>query len=209
MSRVSLGEQPCHARSSSGALQPEEMYALVQDCHNQTGDASTPICCPVQDLLSKVLQSYVAQRVSNSADAEDLVRDILLKTCVELGNLRSAACFWSLLFQIAGNSVSDYWRRQYRATENRPEAEAPRPFEELAAEVIERCLVHTALGDLSPEDQEVVRLHYFEELSSSELGSRLGVSAAAARQRLSRAKRHLRHQLEKRGIGCESDRDSL
>ncbi|MBI3921514.1 MAG: sigma-70 family RNA polymerase sigma factor [Armatimonadetes bacterium] len=159
--------------------------------------------------MSKVLHSYVAQRVSNPDDAEDLARDILLKACVALENLRSPGCFWSLLFQIAGNSVSDYWRRQYRATENRVEVEDPRPFEELAAEVIERCLVHAALGDLSPEDQEVVRLHYFEELSSSELGSRLGTSAAAARQRLSRAKRRLRQQLERRGIGRASERDGL
>ena len=49
----------------------------------------------------------------------------------------------------------------------------------------------TALARLGPDDQEVLRLSIWEELSSDELAIALDVTSAAARQRLARARRRL------------------
>ncbi len=55
----------------------------------------------------------------------------------------------------------------------------------------ERDLVHDALAKLDPADRELIRLHYFEDLSPSEVAARLDISAGNARTRLCRLRKDL------------------
>ncbi len=60
-----------------------------------------------------------------------------------------------------------------------------------------------ALSRLKDRDQEILRLAVWEELSGSEMGTVLGISADAARQRLSEARKRLTREynrLEERQI---------
>lgn len=61
-------------------------------------------------------------------------------------------------------------------------------------------MILEALASLSPGDQEILRLKAWEELSSAEIGSVLGISSAAVDMRLTRAKRRLRRALEAVGF---------
>jgi DNA-directed RNA polymerase specialized sigma24 family protein len=54
-----------------------------------------------------------------------------------------------------------------------------------------------ALGRLEFEDQEILRLAGWEELSPGEIAVVLGISPVAARSRLHRARRRLRAALQR------------
>ncbi len=61
-----------------------------------------------------------------------------------------------------------------------------------------------ALSALGAKDREALVLHYFEDRSYAEMAVTLGVSEAAARQRVSRGLRALGDRLRRRGIGASA-----
>ena len=70
---------------------------------------------------------------------------------------------------------------QYVASEN----------EKISAEA-QRDLVKELLTKLKESDREVITLHYFEEMTSSEIGTYLGVSENTIKSRLHRARQRLK-----------------
>ena len=61
-----------------------------------------------------------------------------------------------------------------------------------------------ALSALGAKDREALVLHYFEDRGYAEMAVTLGVSEAAARQRVSRGLRALGDRLRRRGIGASA-----
>lgn len=101
------------------------------------------------------------------------------------------------LYRIASYEVSTMQRSHRRRTALRSKLNglgtAPQQAPEV--QVVQRAehqAVVEALSGLNEADREVIMLRSYEGLSSEEIGAVLGVSAAAARKRLSRALRRLR-----------------
>ncbi|MEM8713985.1 MAG: sigma-70 family RNA polymerase sigma factor, partial [Planctomycetota bacterium] len=71
----------------------------------------------------------------------------------------------------------------------------------------ERLELHRELveviAELDPEDRDLIVWRYFDEEGNDKIAERLGVSAATARKRLSRALGRLRTQLARTGRGSE------
>jgi len=58
------------------------------------------------------LRNFLMSRVSTPEDADDLLQEILLKTHKNLTSLNEPAKFKSWLYQIARNTLTDYFRKQ-------------------------------------------------------------------------------------------------
>lgn len=71
--------------------------------------------------------------------------------------------------------------------------------EELVVRRAEDDLVLKAMSQLKPDDEELIRLHTWEELSRAELSAILDVSKAAIDMRLSRARKRLARALKSVG----------
>ena len=65
-----------------------------------------------------------------------------------------------------------------------------------AATLDPHSTVHDALARLRPEDQELLRLDAWEDLSSEQIAAVLDITPAAARKRLQRARRRLADALD-------------
>ena len=65
-------------------------------------------------------------------------------------------------------------------------------------------MIDDALASLSRPNRDVIVLRFFEGHSTGEVADRLGLSAAAARQRIARAIGQLRTSLRRRGAGASS-----
>jgi RNA polymerase sigma factor (sigma-70 family) len=135
------------------------------------------------------LKRYLSQRIGNRAEAEDLSQEIYLRLLrIERKDLiRSPE---ALLFRMASNAVYE-WRLLAR---NRL-PHGPTELEELesldsepADDIWRRELAHAltaALERLSPKCRAAVLLHRREQLTYSEVGVRLGISAAMVKKYLS------------------------
>lgn len=58
------------------------------------------------------LRNFLVSKVSTPEDAEDLLQEILIKTHTNLKNLKDPEKFKSWLYQIARNTIIDYYRKQ-------------------------------------------------------------------------------------------------
>ncbi len=105
-------------------------------------------------------------------------------------------------------------REQLRRTRRRPEAEldaaaeikfARQPEEQRRFEI--RRDLSLVLQQLPSEQQEVVRLHFVEELSFEEIGHKVGASVGAVRVRAHRGYTALRKLLSAGNISDEIDID--
>jgi len=60
------------------------------------------------------LKRFLHTKVSNEADVEDLLQDILIKTYNNLNVVKNQKSIKSWLFQIANNTIIDYYRKKSR-----------------------------------------------------------------------------------------------
>jgi RNA polymerase sigma-70 factor (ECF subfamily) len=145
----------------------------------------------------------------NEADAEDVAQEALLKAFRHIREFRAEARFSTWLIQIAINESRMHRRRQhpdimepiadYRDEEGNY---TPRDFadwREIPSETLERKEIRQklaeALAALGAKYREVFVLRDMQHLSIEETAKTLGISAAAVKTRLLRARLMLRDML--------------
>jgi RNA polymerase sigma-70 factor (ECF subfamily) len=145
----------------------------------------------------------------NEADAEDAAQEAFLKALTHIEQFRAEAQFSTWLIQIAVNEARMRLRRErQRGMEpivDREDEEGnytPRDFadwREIPSEALERSEVRSALAkaleSLSRAYREVFVLRDVEHLSIAETAQALGISQAAVKTRLLRARLMLRDLL--------------
>lgn len=148
--------------------------------------------------------------LKNREDAEDAAQETAFKAFRHLGQLHSEANFKSWLLQIAMNEARVRLRRKRRhpceSLEGAEEGEegdfAPREFadwREIPSEALEqkelRQKLQEALNRLPPHYRQVFLLRDVEHMSEKEAADVLGVTTAAVKTRLRRARLQLRETL--------------
>lgn len=105
------------------------------------------------------------------------------------------------LYRVASNTVLSTYRSNARSRERVEKlAREQRSHEPAADETIgvkeDLGGAFRALATLPPDDQEIIMLAAYEELSYAEIGEVLGISAGAARTKLYRARQQFRIAFE-------------
>lgn len=146
----------------------------------------------------RVILAYALRRVSDPEDAADILAETFLvawRRCAEVP-AGSDARLW--LFGVARRTLANQRRGEIRRTRlterlrsdfaaaDLLQAPPPEQGDEVALATLAR---------LDPADQEILRLTAWEELTPTQAGRVLGLSAVAARSRLHRARRRLRREL--------------
>jgi RNA polymerase sigma-70 factor, ECF subfamily len=137
--------------------------------------------------------AYIARRVRDRHQAEDLTADAFREALAGLGKFEwRGAPFSAWLLRIASRVVADHYKRSGRESGN-PVDEPER----LAPQEIERQLILFQLVDRLPDAQSrVIRLRFVEQKSIREIAQVLGRSEGAVKQLQLRAIENLRAQLE-------------
>jgi RNA polymerase sigma-70 factor (ECF subfamily) len=131
----------------------------------------------------------------NSADAEDAVQEAFLRVLRHRDTLDEIRDQRVWLIRIVWNIVLDRKRRAKTRPETDDVAELARvlPSDGLTAEEIAAAAQHHAhvlacIEQLPPKERQVLMLSAFEELSSVEIASVLGITESSVRSRLFRAR---------------------
>ncbi|MEW6638516.1 MAG: sigma-70 family RNA polymerase sigma factor [Actinomycetota bacterium] len=148
-------------------------------------------------LVARVLYPYARREIS----VEDLVQETFLRAYDRLETYNPDYRFKTWLLAIANNLGVDTLRRRRETVEFNPEVHASttRGPDTDAVEAERSRGVRDAVLEL-PETYAVpLILRYSEDLSYAEMAEVLGVSVAAVKSRLFRARQMLAERLEERG----------
>ena len=97
-----------------------------------------------------------------------------------------------VLFGIAKNVLRNHDRSAFRSSSLLGVLQLERNYESQN----NASAIHEALGQLGPDDREVLLLTYWDGFSSTEVSDLLNTSATAVRMRLHRARKALSRLLE-------------
>ncbi|MBI4199694.1 MAG: sigma-70 family RNA polymerase sigma factor [Chloroflexi bacterium] len=143
---------------------------------------------------------YIAAKVGNAADGEELASDVFLRALEHVDSYRwRGVPMEAWLFRIAHNLVVDHLRRNaHRRTvpveEASTVASAEDPVRE-ALRTLDREELLRAMGSLTEGQREVVMLRFFGELTSAEAGAVMKRGDGAVRELQSSALKKLRRVL--------------
>ena len=146
------------------------------------------------------LQRFIARRVQNEYDAEDLLQNIFCKIHDRIDDLRDETKVHAWVYQIARNSIIDYYRAQKTSPELNDVADdtlsAMDAEPDLSLEVV-GC-IKTIIDNMPEKYRGAIVMTEFEEISQKALAERLGLSLSGAKSRVQRGRAKLRELL----LGC-------
>ncbi len=158
---------------------------------------------------NRKLFGFIRGRVSNPADAEDILQDVWYQLS-RVGNIDSIEQISGWLFRVARNRLTDDYRKQKpdliedQAYENDDEdlylkdilmADSPSPEEENLKELFWEELFE-ALGELPENQRNIFVWNELEDQTFQEIADRTGTNIKTLISRKRYAVQHLRERLE-------------
>lgn len=152
--------------------------------------------------LGRAVSAYVGRRVSNAADRDDIVQEVLLRVHRGVGGLADQTRPGPWIYGIARNTVVDHWRRKARRAEaavESAEAEAadiPDVADEDGLQQALAAFVAGRIAALPSPYRETLTLTELQEIKQADAAAMLGVSLPAIKSRVLRGRALLRAALE-------------
>jgi RNA polymerase sigma factor (sigma-70 family) len=145
--------------------------------------------------------AYALPRSAGSEDAADIVAETFLVAWRRIEDAPDGGEGRLWLYGIARRTLANQQRGERRRTRlsGRLRAELAVALEASSQPSSRGAALIRVLGRLRPGDREILMLAGWEELKSPQIARVLGISAAAARTRLHRARRRLRRELAAEG----------
>ncbi len=179
------------------------------------------------------IRRYLARHVGES-DAEDLTQAVFLKVSQALKDFRGESTLSTWIYRIAANVAAD-WRRSTSARQGILRAPTDAPSDEdwaaqarwkqadppvtdqvLIRREMNQC-IRQVIDGLPIDYRRVITLSDIDGLKDAEIAGRIGVSLAAVKIRLHRARGLLRKTMEARcdlyrdgrlGLACDAKKTS-
>lgn len=143
--------------------------------------------------------AYAVRRSACAQDGADVLAETFLVAWRRLDDIprgeEARLWLYGVARRVLANQHRSERRRERLAERMRHELSAA--LDELPVRGLEPGTVREALDRLADEDQEILRLSAWEELTPREISSVLGIGHVAARSRLHRARQRLRDALER------------
>jgi RNA polymerase sigma-70 factor, ECF subfamily len=188
-------------RSFAGQPAEQELVAAAQ-----AGDAAA------FDRLVEQYQDYIYRLMVRAChhpqDAEEVASEAFLRAYERLRQFEGRSSFVTWLGRIATNlcfrrrerpevpavSLEERSREEEGHPERIPASDAPTP-EQRALQAEMRRRIRAAIAELPEPDQTVLRLRDIDQLSAAETAAQTGLTVAAVKARLHRARARLRERL--------------
>ena len=163
-----------------------------------------------EDAFANLIRKYQQQvhalafrKVRDFQTAEDITQETFLRVHQKLATLNDPTKFSGWLYAIANHLCIAWYRENRLQTESLQEIHISEIETDVYSRYIARehakttaaaqhDLVKGLLTKLKESDREIITLHYFEEMTSSEIGDFLGVSENTIKSRLHRARQQLK-----------------
>ena len=183
-----------------GKAAPEDDRPLIERVRRGDQDAARILFERYFDRI----YNYVYARLGRAEDAEDLAIDTMTRSLTRLDLFHDqGVAFASWVYRIAHNATIDHYRRQGKATLV-PLESAPMPVtadpSELALEQLANDDLRQAVRELTDEQQQVLILRFFQDLTAAQAAQIMGKSVGAVQALQHRALGSLERALDRRPI---------
>ena len=176
----------------------------VQLIH-RTLDGDDTAFAELVEKYQKQVHALVWRKIGDFHTAEEITQDTFLKAYQKLGELKKPQRFASWLYVIAANRCSTWLRKKHLRAQLLEGRDVAQPEEATYSEYMhveneritvetQRDVVKKLLAKLGESERTVMTLHYFGEMSCTEIGAFLGVSANTVKSRLRRAQQRLQKE---------------
>ena len=149
--------------------------------------------------FSHPIKDFIRNQTHNADVTDDILQEIFIKIHQNLHLLREENRVAGWVFQIARNTVLNYFRIQKRQAENQEfyqhETERENYFKENNLNEMVGIWLEEFKKDLNPKYQEALQLVDIEGITQVELAHRLGISISGAKSRVQRGRQQLKQKL--------------
>jgi len=155
----------------------------------------TDAAVPWSEVAAK-LRPFVARRV-DAADVDDVLQDVLLRMHRGLDGLNDAERFFSWMYAIARNAISEHGRRRVPTPIGEPSEVATEDTEDDlgAATALAACLA-SFVTRLPTPYREAITLVELEGMAISDAAQAMRISVSGMKSRVQRGRAQLREMLE-------------
>ena len=149
--------------------------------------------------FSHPVKDFIRNQTHNSDVTDDILQEVFIKIHQNLHLLRDEERVAGWVFQIARNTVLNYFRTQKKNLENQEfhqrETESESYFRENNLNEMVGIWLEEFKKDLDPKYQEALQLVDIEGITQVELANRLGISVSGAKSRVQRGREQLKQKL--------------
>ena len=145
------------------------------------------------------LKNFIAKRIDNEADAEDVLQNVFFKIHQGISGLKDPEKLYPWVFQTTRNAIIDFYREKKNQTDSGDEV-----FDQIAARPNENDVEDEVMGWLEPmigelpeKYRDAVLLTDIKGLTQKELSEKLDISVSGAKSRVQRGRERLRETLLK------------
>lgn len=134
---------------------------------------------------------FICSRIPNQEDAEDILQNVFLRIHTGLSDLRDKQKLESWVYQIARNSIIDY----YRSRKEPVELEDFPILDDYPAENVPESLapyIHEVIDSLPDDYRHALIRTEFEGISQKEYAAQNGLSISGAKSRIQRARQKVK-----------------
>ena len=166
-----------------------------------------PVCfAELYESYFELVYVYVARRVRNRAETEDLTAEVFRKALANLPRFKwTGAPFAAWLFRIASNMIADRAKRAAREGSAEPsltvglvprgQSGATQAQQTELEDCERRAQLFHLVDELAEDQRRVVMMRFAEEKSIGEIAGELGRSEGAVKQLQFRALENLRKKI--------------
>ena len=151
----------------------------------------------------KQIHAHAWRKTGDFHIAEDITQDTFLQVYQKLDTLDDPTQFSGWLYVIVNRLCIAWFRKNRIRTESLEETDISEIETEAYSQYVaaenaktnaeaQRDLVQKLLTKLKESDKQIITLHYFQEMTYSEIGSYLGISESSIKSRLHRARQRLK-----------------
>ncbi len=177
---MSNGSVYSNVKLTSNFLVPDDTEGLVSRARSGTETAYAEL----YDRFFQKIYRFIFYRVGHKQTAEDLAEDVFVKAFGNLHTLENNATFEGWLYQIARNKVIDYYRSK-KVLVPIEEVENTLEYETNVIDIVnldfqQKTLIKL-LKELTSEQQLVIKLKFFDDLTNPEIAQLLQKEEGAIR----------------------------
>ena len=151
---------------------------------NKAKSGEEPAFTAIYNQFFEKIYRFVFFRVSHKETAEDITEDVFIKAFSSLTSLSEDAAFEGWLYQIARNKIIDHYRSR-KKTLDISEFENTLEYDSNIVDSInldfDQKALLKAIEQLKPDEQQIIKLRFFEDLDTETSAQILKKSAGAVR----------------------------